>query len=88
MIDKKILNILFDNRERKIDKKYTIENNKIIVNQSDFVEIEKNKQIEIDFIEIDKNTRKQILDIQILNINKTKTCEYIASENREKFCKF
>ena len=79
---------MFDNKERKIDEKYIVENNKIIVDQSNLVEIEKNKQVEINLIEIDKNTRKQILDAQILNINKTKICKYIASKDCKKFCKF
>ncbi len=30
--NKKIINIVFDNKDKKVDKKYTIKNNNIIIN--------------------------------------------------------
>ncbi len=43
LINKKILNILFNNKDKTINKKYIIKNDNTIVNKSSFAKIEKNK---------------------------------------------
>jgi len=79
---------LFNNKNKTIDKKYIVENNNTIVNQLNFVKIEKNKQIKINLIEINKDVKKKVFNAQILNINKAKIYKYIVLENRNKFYKF
>jgi len=61
-INKKILDILFDNKDRTIGKKYIVKNDDTIVDQLNLVKIEKDKQAKIDLIEIDKNVKKRVLD--------------------------
>jgi len=61
-INKKILDILFDNKDRTIGKKYIVKNDDTIVDQLNFVKIEKDKQAKINLIEIDKNVKKRVLD--------------------------
>ncbi len=79
---------MFNNKNKTIDKKYIVENNNTIVNQLNFVKIEKNKQIKINLIEINKDVKKKVFNAQILNINKAKIYKYIVLENRNKFYKF
>jgi len=53
---------LFDNKDRTIGKKYIVKNDDTIVDQLNFVKIEKDKQAKINLIEIDKNVKKRVLD--------------------------
>ena len=61
--NKKIINIVFDNKDRKVDKDYIVENNNIIIDQLNFDKIEKNKQSKTNLLKINKNTRKRVLDV-------------------------
>ncbi len=89
MLDNKdIIDIVFDNEDGKVSKKYTVKNNNIVIDQSNFDKIKKNKQSKIDLLKIDKNAKKKVLEVQILNIKKAKICKYVMSKNRSKFCVF
>jgi len=64
MLDNKdIIDIVFDNKDGKVGKKYIVKNNNIIINQSNFDKIKKNKQSKIDLLKIDKNAKKKVLEV-------------------------
>ncbi len=86
--NEKIINIVFDNKDRKVDKDYIVKNNNIVIDQSNLDKIKKNKQSKINLLKIDKNAKRRVFDAQILNIKKAKICEHILSKNRSKSCAF
>jgi len=64
MLDNKdIIDIVFDNEDGKVSKKYTVKNNNIVIDQSNFDKIKKNKQSKIDLLKIDKNAKKKVLEV-------------------------